>query len=109
VLDQETVGLLAHEPIAGDEQAPIGKKRDAVAQTGRRAVRNDFDLSVEVDGEDLVGSAMRKPEPAVVPTGGLDVGEAVEQYAGCDSTPLDMGTRYPPSCDSNRRTATLVR
>ena len=83
MLDQRAIRLLTHQPIPGDEQAPVGEERDAVAETGRRTVRDDFDVSVEIDSEDLVGPPVREPEAAVVPPGRLDHGETVEQDAGC--------------------------
>ena len=36
-------------------------------------------LPVEVDGDDLLGAPVGEPQPAVVPTGRLDVGEAAQQ------------------------------
>ena len=43
---------------------------------------DDLMVAVEVDGDDLAGPPVGEPESAVVPPGGLDVGEPAEQDSG---------------------------
>ena len=64
--------------MAGDEQAAVGQPVDGPAEAGR-ALSDDLAVAVEIDRDDLLGAPVGEPQPAVVPTRRLDIGETAQQ------------------------------
>ncbi len=61
------VAFLAHELRAGHEKAAVGQPVDGPPEAGR-ALADDFAAALEIDGDDLPGAPMRKPQTPLVPT-----------------------------------------
>src|SRR5215211_5265399 len=64
---QRTVGVPAHDPLARNEQAPVGKPVDRPPET-RRALANDLRVALRVNGDDLPRAPVGEPKALLVPT-----------------------------------------
>src|SRR5918994_4976354 len=81
--DHRAVGLPAHEPLARDEEAAVGKPVNGPPEAGR-ALADDLASPLDIDGDDLARSPMRKPQTALVPTRRLADHETAQQRPRCN-------------------------
>ena len=76
--DERTVRLAAEKRLAGDEETAVGEPLGRPAEPGT-ARRRNLAVPFEVDGQNLLGSPMREPQPAVMPARRLDVRQTVDE------------------------------